>query len=68
MRIDTGQQLDIVYTTQSNLVVTPTDDQISQLIPKNELEQFCFPPYSSTAISTAVLSVAISLPFTAVLS
>ena len=25
IRIDTGQQLDIVYTTQSHLVVTPTD-------------------------------------------
>ena len=68
MRLVTGQQLDIVYTTQSNLVVTPTDGQTSLLIPKNEPEQFCFPPYSSPAISTAVLSVAISLSFSAILS
>ena len=41
IRIDTGQQLDIVYTTQSLLVVTPTDGQISLLISKNEPELFC---------------------------
>ena len=41
MRIDTGQQLDIVYTTQSLLVVTPTDGQTSMIIPKNEPELFC---------------------------
>ena len=29
IRNDTGQQLDIVYTTQSHLVVTPTDGQTS---------------------------------------
>ena len=41
IRIDTGQQLDIVYTTQSLLVVTPTDDHTSVLISKNEPELFC---------------------------
>ena len=41
MRIDTGQQLDIVYTTQSFLIVTPTDGLTSMIIPKNELELFC---------------------------
>ena len=41
MRIDIGQQLDIVYTTQSLLVVTPTDGQTSMIIPKNEPELFC---------------------------
>ena len=41
IRIDTGQQLDIVYTTQSLLVVTPTDGQTSLLISKNEPELFC---------------------------
>ena len=35
MRIDTGQQLDIVYTTQNLLLVTPTDGQTSMLISKN---------------------------------
>ena len=42
MRIDTEQQLDIAYTTQSHLVVTPTDGQTSMLIPKNDPELFCF--------------------------
>ena len=41
MRIDTGQQLDIVYITQSLLVVTPTDGQTSMIISKNEPELFC---------------------------
>ena len=41
MRIDTGQQLDIVYTTQSLLVVTPTNGHTSMIIPKNEPELFC---------------------------
>ena len=41
IRIDTGQQLDIVYTTQSLLVVTPTDGQTSLVISKNEPELFC---------------------------
>ena len=34
--IDTGQQLDIVYTTQSLLVVTPTNGQSSMIISKDE--------------------------------
>ena len=33
MRIDTGQQLDIVYTTQS---LIPTDGQTFMIISKNE--------------------------------
>ena len=41
MRIDNGQQLDIVYTTESHLVVTPTDGQTSMIISKNEPELFC---------------------------
>jgi len=44
MRIDNGQQLDIVYTTQSLLLVTPTDGQTSMFISKNEPELSCFPP------------------------
>ena len=34
MRIDTGQQLDIVYTTESLLVVTPKDGHTSVVIAK----------------------------------
>ena len=37
IRNDTAQQLDIVYTTQSHLVVIPTDGQTSMLITKNDL-------------------------------
>ena len=44
IRIDTGQQLDIVYTTQSHLVVIPTDGQTSMLISKNDPELFCSTP------------------------
>ena len=32
MRIDTGQQLDIVYTTESLLIVTPKDHHTSMVI------------------------------------
>ena len=34
MRIDTGQQLDIVYTTESLLIVTPKDGRTSMVITK----------------------------------
>ena len=55
MRIDTGQQLDIVCTTQSHLVVTPTDGQTSMLIPKNEPEHFCLSPPYYTRVTTATV-------------
>ena len=35
MNVVTGQQLDIVYTTESFLIVTPVDDHISMVVPKN---------------------------------
>ena len=41
MRIDTGQQLDIAYTTESHFIVTPTDGQTSMLVTKNHPELFC---------------------------
>ena len=42
IRNDTGQQLDIVYTTQSHLVVTSTDGQTStMLIPNNDPKLIC---------------------------
>ena len=58
IRTDTGQQLDIAYTTQSHLVVTPTDGQTSQLILKNEPEQFCFPSNSTLLANTILLILA----------
>ena len=42
MRIDTGQQLDIVYTTESLLVVTPVDGHTSMEIAKIDDEMPCF--------------------------
>ena len=63
MRIDTGQQLDIVYTTQSLLVVTPTNGQASpMLIPKNIPEQFCSTSnFTFTSYPTALLVIDIIL-------
>ena len=39
MRIDTGQQLDIVYTTESLLIVTPIDGLTSMVIAKIDDER-----------------------------
>ena len=42
MRIDTEEQLDIVYTTQAHILVTPTDGQTSTIFAtKNSPELFC---------------------------
>ena len=41
MRIDTGQQLDIVYTTESLLIVTPTSGHTSMVIAKINDELPC---------------------------
>ena len=56
IRIDTGEQLDIVYTTQSNLVVTPTDGQSSMLISKNDPKLFC-PTLNTTEDDSTILQV-----------
>ena len=55
IRTDTGEQLDIVYTTQSLLVVTPTDGQTSMIISKNNPELFC--STSNTADNSAIVQV-----------
>ena len=44
MRIDTGQKLDIVYTTESVIVVNPIDGQTSSVIAKNDNELPCLLP------------------------
>ena len=62
IRNDTGQQLDIVYTTQSHLVVTPTDGQTSiMLISKNDPELLCTTTYVSDGIDTLQVIGLISL-------
>ena len=48
MRIDTGQQLDIVYTTESLLVVTPIDGNTSMVIAKMDDEMACLEYQSTT--------------------
>ena len=62
MRTDNGHQLDIAYTTQSYLVVTPTDGKTSLFISKNEPKQFCYPP------DAVILTTGILLTLTAILS
>ena len=50
MRSDTGQQLDIIYTTKSLLVVTPTDGQTSWFVFKIDPELFCSSSNTSSNI------------------
>ena len=45
MRIDTGQQLDIIYTTESLLIVTPKDGHTSMVITKIDDELPCLTEY-----------------------
>jgi len=61
MRIDNGQQLDIVYTTQSLLLVTPTDGQTSMFIYKNEPELSCFTPNTNDDDNAQFIVVTISI-------
>ena len=54
MRIDTGQQLDIVYTTESLLIVTPKDGHTSMVITKADDELPCL-EYSNTIGSSQAI-------------
>ena len=67
IRIDTGQQLDIVYTIQSHLVVTSTDGQTSMLISKNDPELFCSTP-NTTNNSAIVIQVIMGRSMAALLA
>ena len=44
MRIDTGQKLDIIYTTESIIVVNPIDGQTSSVITKKDNVMPCLLP------------------------
>ena len=44
IRIDTGEKLDIVYTTESIIVINPTDGHTSSVIAKDDNELPCFIP------------------------
>ena len=48
MRIDTGQQLDIVYTTGSLLIVAPNDSQTSMVITKIDDDLPCLKYLNTT--------------------
>ena len=47
MMIDTGEELDIVYTTNSLIVTSPTDGPTSMIIARLDKELSCFSPTSS---------------------
>ena len=48
MMIDTGEKLDIVYTTDSLIVITPTDGHTSVMIARQEKEFLCMPPTANS--------------------
>ena len=48
MRIDTGQQLDIVYTTENLLIVTPVGAHTSMVIGKFDDELYCLKYHNTT--------------------
>ena len=50
--INTGQQLDIVYTTESLLIVTPIDGHTSMVIAKIDNEMPCFASQTSAVGDT----------------
>ena len=53
MKIDTGQQLDIVYTSQSHFVVTPTDGQMAKPL-------CSFPRMSLNIFASVLLTILVS--------
>ena len=68
MRIDTGQQLDIVYTTESLLIVTPKDGHTSMAIAKIDDELPCveYPNTTSASQTIKFIQTVIGLLITAV--
>ena len=64
IRLDTGEELDIVYTTNSVIVTTPTDGSTSMMISKDE---YAFPcDGNQIQFAEAVLIVASPLIFSVV--
>ena len=59
MRIDTGQQLDIVYTTESLLIVTPIDGHTSMVIAKLDNKVSCSKHQHNlnSSITTAIMHI-----------
>ena len=65
MRIDTGEELDIVYITESLLVAAPTDGHTSEVFLAFENEVPCFPVHteSSPFVIGVLTSFSITLGF-----
>ena len=63
MWIDTGKQLDIIYTTESCLIVTPKDSQTPLILTKSDPELLCSASNTSDSIIIGYImsSVIISL-------
>ena len=66
MRIDIGQQLDIIYTTENLLIVTPKDGRTSMVIAKLVDELPCLRYPSTTAHGQAIIQLVMCSLITAV--
>ena len=66
MKIDTGQQLDIIYTTESLLIVTPKDGYTSIVIAKLVDEFPCLRYPITTAHGQAIIQLIMCSLITAV--
>ena len=61
MKFDTGQQLDIVHTTENLLVVTPKDDHTSMVITKIDNEFPCYEYHQNTTDDNHAIQIIIPL-------
>ena len=67
LRIDTGQQLDIVYTTESLLIVTPKDGHTSMVVTKIDNELPCL-GYHNASDSNLNIILVVIVPLALMLS
>ena len=58
MRIDTGEELDIIHTTESLLVAVPTDGHTSEIVLPLENEAPCFPMLTQRSLDLFVIGIA----------
>ena len=62
MNVDNGEQLDIFYTTESLLIITPTHDNTSLMVAKKSDEDFsCYHNYTANDSSIGELVGALTL-------
>ena len=61
MMIDTGEELDIVYTTDSLIVATPTNGLTSMVIAKLEEDLPCFTPSTNHSTATFIGTIGMAL-------